>query len=242
MPPEDGYQRTAPADPSVRLAQFDGRRPVGRTERGEATLRGRSREARRVIDETMERLSGYTTRLGSGRGLTPAETYDRFFARNSKISDEQIIAMSQYTLDQFRTPQETATERAEMAAFGIPPDSTPHRFNTQLVAGIMGVDPSEVSAAAPALGITGSPGRTARLRASGMSTETMKQSITDQLQIHPEPSLRMGTVLHDTTSYFDGLGLNRSMWGIDDNEGSALVMFFDRYPDPPPERRQRRDD
>ncbi len=179
----------------------------------------RSPEARRAIERTIERLDRSPERLG---GWSPAAMYQKFFANNPSVSDEQLLAMGKVPVNRLNTPEATATELQEMSRYDVPLNTPQHRFARDLMAGIIDARPGEVSRIKPEMGTTGSSRFTSEFRKKWWGLPPPVG-----LSISSSEPLQLGTVLHDVTSDLKDAGvanLNKSMWGLDGNRTSAIVM------------------
>ena len=156
-----------------------------------------------TTDAMLERLGRSRERIG---GESPRSMFEKHILNNPRVTDEQIRQMSQVPLSRLADTPAAVKQTYERIPHARQTDN--HRFTRDLLAGITGIDSDELSKAAPALGMTGTPG-----------TVFWNSRV---------PKVQQFTAIHDTTSYLkDGgvTGLNRSLWGADSNVASAILGF-----------------
>ncbi|HZH15831.1 MAG TPA: hypothetical protein VE057_15870, partial [Archangium sp.] len=139
------------------------------------------------------------------KGDTPESLFRRAILDNKHVTNEQLLAISQVSLEQLDSGPETRQEVLKKIpnARELPV----HKFTVALMSAATGIDPQKLSEACPDLGITGAPG-TPLLYAA--KTERMQRS----------------TALHDFTDYLRGAGikgLNKAVWGVENRVLSAAV-------------------
>ena len=159
-------------------------------------------ELGRVINGMLDRLKQCDIKI---KGDTPESLFRRAILDNKHVTNEQLLAISQVSMEQLDSGPETRQEVLKK----IPnaQELPVHKFIVVLMSAATGIDPQKLSEACPDLGITGAPG-TPLLYAA--KTERMQRS----------------TALHDFTDYLRGAGikgLNKAVWGVEDRVLSAAV-------------------
>ena len=159
-------------------------------------------ELGRVINGMLDRLKQCDIKI---KGDTPESLFRRAILDNKHVTNEQLLAISQVTLEQLDSGPKTRQEVLKKIpnARELPV----HKFTVALMSAATGIDPQKLSEACPDLGITGAPG-TPLLYAA--KTERMQRS----------------TALHDFTDYLRGAGikgLNKAVWGVENRVLSAAV-------------------
>ena len=177
----------------------------------------RAEDVQDIIRETRRRLDRSPERHG---GRTPRQVYDTYVAENSAVTDQHIRDIwARNAADISEGPD----ARRTLDRYGIPRDSSHHRWTRDLVAGMIGEDPARVSAAAPGLGVTGS----------------VNNPWVTGLELDDNPTRALGTFLHDTTSYLYNSGVRgfqRGIWGTESDITSARTMYYTFEGLPPPPR------
>ncbi|HJL43407.1 MAG TPA: hypothetical protein RMG48_19015 [Myxococcales bacterium LLY-WYZ-16_1] len=201
--------------------------PPGRTTRSEASgafsglpelfadraeLGDRPSPRARFAERMRARIPGVAARLGLEddrlRGRTFEQVVEDVFLRNPRVS-ERILRQASAT----RLEDLTSSEKVRQRVGRCCPDhrdSEAHRFAAGVVAVLTGLDPTEVSDAAPDLGLLGSV---------RLNLYTRPRSERSQLN----------TALHDATDFLKSAGvegLNRAVWGAESTFGSAIRSFF----------------
>ncbi|ADO69236.1 hypothetical protein [Stigmatella aurantiaca] len=134
--------------------------------------------------------------------------FRRAILENRRVTNAQLTAISQVTLEQLATPPE---QRA--VVLRRVPEARKlrvHRFTVALLAAATGVEAAQLSELAPDLGLTGSP-----------DTPFLWAARSERAQ--------HATALHDFTDYLraTGLtGLNEAVWGVEGREWSALASWL----------------
>lgn len=139
-------------------------------------------------------------------GDSPRGLFRRALLDNPRVTDDMLAAIDDVTLDGLVDPP-AINERA-LARIPDARASVSHRFCAHLLAGVVGLDPDAVSTAIPSLGIMG-----------GANIFLFR--------VPRRPYLMVGTALHDFTDYLRCAGvrgLNRAVWGAENDVASALIM------------------
>lgn len=173
----------------------------------------RGPEARRVILETLKRLSGQEARDPSLEilGVKPSLIYWKQFAANPLMTDEQITAISQVKIEKLeRTPDQIAKIKAQFPNYAELPS---HKMAVALLSAITGIDPQELSDKCPDLGLSGTPGTRLWIPGEGC------------LEFGTPGEYQLANALHDTTDFLDQAGvpgINFAVWPDASSLGSAL--------------------
>ncbi|HZN92876.1 MAG TPA: hypothetical protein VFB81_09220 [Myxococcales bacterium] len=170
---------------------------------------GPETEIGRTIQGMVNRARQFDVKLGGDsveRMLTEA------FLKNPKISNEQLMQIGRVPLERLaESPEDQAEiERRVPGSRNL----ASHQFTVGLLSSLTGLDPRQLSQAAPGLGVTGAPG-TPILFAPGST------------------GLQRSTALHDTTDYLRGAGvqgLNKAVWGAENRVISALISLVRGVP------------
>ncbi len=169
----------------------------------------RSDAAQATISEIESRMYLFEQSDVWGVHLRAKSIRDTFFEKiveNQNIGDDQILSFRLVTIDHLAASaevQQRVLERIPNAR-----ELPSHRYAVALLAGVSGLAPEEISMAAPDLGLIGS----ARRDDADFST--------------PSAQLERSTAIHDFTDWISGDPvpfLNRSVWGVESSEGSAMV-------------------
>jgi len=134
------------------------------------------------------------------------------FLKNPKITNDQLMQIGRVPLERLaESPEDQAEiERRVPGSRNL----ASHQFTVGLLSSLTGLDPRQLSQAAPGLGVTGAPG-TPILFAPGST------------------GLQRSTALHDTTDYLRGAGvqgLNKAVWGVENRVISALISLVRGVP------------
>jgi len=170
---------------------------------------GPETEIGRTIQGMVNRARQFDVKLGGDsveRMLTEA------FLKNPKITNDQLMQIGRVPLERLaESPEDQAEiERRVPGSRNL----ASHQFTVGLLSSLTGLDPRQLSQAAPGLGVTGAPG-TPILFAPGST------------------GLQRSTALHDTTDYLRGAGvqgLNKAVWGVENRVISALISLVRGVP------------
>lgn len=140
-------------------------------------------------------------------GDSPRALFRRAVLDNPRVSDEMLAAMDAVPLDALASTS-AVRERAVQRIPKIRQLDT-HQFCVVMIAGVTGLSRSSISDAVPDLGVMGG---------------------ANLLLFHAprSPRLGRGTALHDFTDYLRWAGvagLNKAVWGAENDVLSALIMF-----------------
>ncbi|QSQ28179.1 hypothetical protein JY651_20010 [Pyxidicoccus parkwayensis] len=162
----------------------------------------------------LERVRRADATLGFTLG---GSTVEDFFRRNlldnPRVTDAQLLAISQVALEQLATPPELRARVLEKVPEARQLPS--HRFTVALMAAVTGLDAQALSEATPDLGLTGSPQVPWLLWAPRTERE------------------QRCTSLHDFTDYLRAAGvqgINAAVWGVESRELSALIVWIESGP------------
>ncbi|WP_090489578.1 hypothetical protein [Myxococcus virescens] len=139
------------------------------------------------------------------KGDTAASLFSRAILDSKHVTNEQLIAMANVSLDQLASDEKTKAKVYKK----VPNvrDLPVHKFTVAMMSAATGIDPQKLSEAVPDLGLTGAPNTPLLYAAKG---EGMQRS----------------TALHDFTDYLRGAGikgLNKAVWGVENRVLSAIV-------------------
>jgi hypothetical protein len=161
-------------------------------------------EVGKAVQAMVDRARQCDTKLG---GESVEQMLTKGILSNKKISNEKLLEMSRVPLEKLADSPEDQKETERRVPGSRNLDS--HKFTVGLLSAITGVDPKQLSQAAPGLGLTGAPG-------------------TPVLFAPKSSGLQRSTALHDTTDYLRGAGVsgvNKAVWGVENLVLSALKSF-----------------
>lgn len=174
---------------------------------GIATWRGPAdSEIGRTVARMLKNLQAYDG--PKIKGDTPESLFRRSILDNRRISNEQLLAMRNVTLDQIAD-----SPKAKAKVYKKVPnvrDLPVHKFTVALMSAATGIDADRLSEATPSLGLTGAT-----------NTPILYAAKSERVQ--------RSTALHDFTDYLRGAGvkgINKAVWGVENRVLSALVSFF----------------
>jgi len=148
----------------------------------------------------VDRARKFDTKLG---GDSVERMLVEGILKNPKITNDMLMKMSQVPLEKLAdAPKDKAEIERRVPGSR---DLASHKFTVGLLSAITGLDPKQLSRAAPGLGVTGAPG-------------------TPILFAPKSTGLQRSTALHDTTDYLKGAGvegLNKAVWGYESSTWSA---------------------
>lgn len=196
-------QPQTPVRPLTVAADVFETAPAPRTATTSWSFRGGpDTEIGRAIEGMLNRARQSTVTI---KGDTVESLFTRAILENRHVTNDQLLAMSQVTLDQLASNPAT---RAEVLRRIPDARSKPsHHFTVDLLSAVTGIDPAALSEASPDLGMTGAPG-------------------TPLLYAPKTGRMQRSTALHDFTDYLRGAGikgLNRAVWGVENRILSAIV-------------------
>jgi hypothetical protein len=161
-------------------------------------------EIGKAVQAMVDRARQCDTKLG---GESVEQMLTKGILTTKKISNEKLMEMSRVPLDKLAESPEDHKEIERRVPGSRNLDS--HKFTVGLLSAITGIDPKQLSQAAPGLGLTGATG-------------------TPILFAPKSSGLQRSTALHDTTDYFRAAGVsgvNKAVWGVENRVISALKSF-----------------
>lgn len=163
-------------------------------------------------ERVRERIAGVEARLGllgvTLRGQSLEDMVQKHFLSNPQV-DERMLRQAAVVRIEDLTSSERVKRRVED---GCPNHrySRSHRFAVGIISALTGLEPKELSEAAPDLGLMGSV----------------------RLNLYTRPKsewAQFTTALHDATDYLKSTGvegLNEALWGTESTFGSALRSYL----------------
>ncbi|NCR42608.1 MAG: calcium-binding protein [Microcystis aeruginosa W13-11] len=170
------------------------------------SFRGNSSDISNAINAITSRFSSDRGNIINGYSATKL-VVDQFLA-NPKVTNQQLIQISTSGLDKFSPDDSTSLS------------SVPKKYSDYATkpGHLMAVDAFYI--------LTGNPKGQVSAKLNGLGfTGTSSLLVT---YAENNPTLLLGTILHDLTDYFQDAGvanLNTSLWGTSGKAASALVMF-----------------
>jgi hypothetical protein len=162
-------------------------------------------EIGRAVQGMVDRARKADVKLG---GESVEQMLTSAILTNPKISNAKLLEMSRVPLEKLADSPEDQKEIARRVPGSRNLDS--HQFTVGLLSAITGIDPKQLSDAAPGLGVTGAPG-------------------TPILFAPKRTGLKKSTALHDTTDYFRHAGVsgvNKAVWGVENRVLSAFKSLW----------------
>lgn len=162
-----------------------------------------SSEVGQRVQDALQRARRSTARLGDD---TVELMLVHAFLENRKLSNEDLLRLSDVTVDQF----EDSEEDREIILEAVPDARRlpTHHFAVDLLSALTAISPDELSQRAPGLGVAGAVG--VFLFAPSYAR------------------LQRSTALHDCTDYLRVAGIpsvNGAVWGTEDRDLSAIKSF-----------------
>jgi len=156
------------------------------------------------VQDALQHARRSTARLGND---TVELMLVHAFLENRRLSNEDLLRISNVTVDQF----EDSEEDREIILEAVPNarDLPAHHFAVDLLSALTTIDPEELSEHAPGLGVAGAVG-------------------TGLLFAPSYVRLQRSTALHDCTDYLRVAGIpsvNRAVWGTEGRLLSAIESF-----------------
>jgi hypothetical protein len=170
------------------------------------SFRGNSSDISNAINAITSRFSSDRGNVIDGYSATKL-VVDKFLA-NPNLTNQQLIQISKSTLDKFSADDSTSSSSVpkKYSDYATKPG---HLMAVDAFYILTGNSKDQVSTQLNGLGFTG--------------TSSLLVTYAEN-----NPTLLLGTILHDLTDYFQDAGvanLNTSLWGTSGKAASALVMF-----------------